>query len=234
MEKLVIIAGVPCTGKSTFVRHLTAGKHRDVAAWFGETDCHGWPSILASHLRNFDGPVPDRLIVHFEFLRWPKDGCGAQAYLRAFPPRLAELVQQARDISILTFWTDPERLVRRMRVRDFLAQIGSRRLLRPLARVLSRCRPLAERAECFSRVIRRPSSRRAQIILSIYQTHGQVASLYRDWFEYFESAIRVPFRHELVEINGCLRFGSYDRWNKAVCEGRDVEPVALAEAAPFR
>ena len=209
-EHLIIVAGVPCSGKTTLIRNLLAGRFSETSARLGIGDLGGWREVLASDLKTFTEPLPPRLIVHFDFLRWRclngNEGGTVQPYLRPFPPRLVQLVESAGSISMLTVVTSLDTLIARLRRREFFSHCERYARLAPLARGLAACPPMAAWAEKLTRRWRPVSSRRMRDLFAIYRGPGEIAAVYQQWLASCTRDIPQLASHELIEFEGKPKF----------------------------
>lgn len=206
----MIVAGVPCSGKTTLIRNLLAGRFPETSARLGIGNWLRWREVLASDLKTFTEPLPPRLIVHIDFLRWRcqdgNEGRTVQPYLRPFPPRLVQLVESAGSISMLTVVTSLDILIARLHRREFFSYCERYARLAPLARGLAGCPPMAAWVEKLTRRWRPASSKRIRDLFAIYRGPGEIAGVYQRWLARSTRDIPQLASHDLIEFDGKPKF----------------------------
>jgi hypothetical protein len=110
VNRLLLIAGPSCSGKSTLIQRLCAGELPDVAARLRMGDPAAWQCLLPNDLTGFQGETLERVILHYDFLR-PWIGGRTTDYGAEGPLQLAGT---AAEVTLVTLWVSPEELHRRM------------------------------------------------------------------------------------------------------------------------
>jgi len=102
VDKLIVIAGPSCSGKSTFIRQLQRGKWPHVEKKLGIENIADWrvgTSVETSI---------EKLILHYELTSFIDNT--TQPWNR---PAYLSLLESAADLKIVHVWTEPDILVRR-------------------------------------------------------------------------------------------------------------------------
>lgn len=98
---LLLVAGPPTSGKSTLLAGIANGSLSTLREQLAFGDPRTWTVVNATSLYNVEGPLVDRLVVHYDLL--------AQRTPTGFR-NVTELIDRAGDLVILTLWTDAESL----------------------------------------------------------------------------------------------------------------------------
>lgn len=107
VDRLLLVAGPSCAGKSTLIQRLYSGELPEVAARLRLGDVSAWRCMLLSDLPPAE-PLA-QVMLHYDFLRPWTGGTpdsGAEELLR--------LAGSAAEVTLLTLWVPPEELHRRM------------------------------------------------------------------------------------------------------------------------
>ena len=109
----MLVAGLPCVGKSTLIRRLQGGELPALAGRLGLGDGSGWTFRHADQLIDVEGRF-EKLLVHYDLLRIlrrKKD--------RYADDRVLNALLEASEIVLVTLWEPPpvlrQRLGRRLR-----------------------------------------------------------------------------------------------------------------------
>jgi hypothetical protein len=119
LDRLLLVAGPSCSGKSTLIQRLYAGELPEVAARLGMEEPAAWQCLLPNDLAGIQDEPRGRVILHYDFLRAWTGGrapdFGAEGPLQLAAPR----------ITLVTLWVPPDELHRRMAERRsaFLAAL---------------------------------------------------------------------------------------------------------------
>jgi hypothetical protein len=107
-DRLLLVAGPSCSGKSTLIQQLCDGELPQIAMQLRLGDPAAWHCVLPQDVS------PDRklaqVILHYDFLR-PWTGAGTPAYQEDEVLRLA---RSAARMTLVTLWVPPDELRRRM------------------------------------------------------------------------------------------------------------------------
>jgi hypothetical protein len=109
-DRLLLVAGPSCSGKSTLIQQLCAGELPRVVAQLRLGDPAAWRCVLPQDVAALDGEQMERMILHYDFLR-PWTGNGTPAYQEDDVLRLAGT---AAEVTLVTLWVPPDELRRRI------------------------------------------------------------------------------------------------------------------------
>jgi hypothetical protein len=107
-KDLLVIAGPPCAGKTTFISRIRAGRLPSLCEQIGLRDPDQWTYLNATDLARTSQSFIDRLAVHYDLI--------VQRSPRGYR-HLPQMIGQACNVVLLTLWTDPQMLRRRSRAR---------------------------------------------------------------------------------------------------------------------
>ncbi len=114
IDRLLLVAGPSCSGKSTLIRRLCAGELPEVAARLGMEEPAAWQCLLPNDLAGIAGSGDEprgRVILHYDFLRaWTG---GRMPDFGAEGPLQLAAATAART-TLVTLWVPPDELHRRM------------------------------------------------------------------------------------------------------------------------
>ena len=240
IEHLLIVAGPTACGKTRVIREILSGGLPELGRRLG---IEGWQWTLMSTqaIAAFGGEL-DRVILQYDFL-WSYSGLNLD--MADGLAILSSILEDAREVSVVTLWTPPPRLERqfiqaklrpparpgaaqkpaleraRFRVKTGLFRLLPRRFILWMARS-----PWLERIDAGLPGHILPRQLR---VLGIYQRPARVADLYRRWFQFCD---RQAFRRQwIVELDGDLKFHSRAEWeNRFYPESpsRDANPSGPA------
>lgn len=112
IEHLVVIAGVPASGKSTFIGRLLAGELGSVADATGFDARKSWGVRGFGTIAGSEAELPANLVLHYNITKHLIDG-DIYRHDRA----LLDLMQVAERVTVLTLWCPPVQLAERYRAR---------------------------------------------------------------------------------------------------------------------
>lgn len=98
IKHLVVVAGLPAAGKSTFIEHVQSHKGRDIASRIGFDPSLEWNLVHFGRHREADEPEMGNVILHYNI-----NGKHAGA--------LPEFMSVAEKVTIVTLMCPPNRLV---------------------------------------------------------------------------------------------------------------------------
>lgn len=189
VDRLLLVAGPSCSGKSTLIQRLCAGELPEVAARLRMGDPAAWRCLLPNDLPaipELDGEPLERVILHYDFLR-PWAAGQTTDYGAEGPLRLAA---SAAEVTLVTLWVPPEELHRRMTERRsaFIAALLRGRpwdseTLRT-SRRSSGPPPDRRRSLRKTWAIVRELRRLGEKVRS-YRRRGQVEALYEGWISFW-------------------------------------------------
>jgi hypothetical protein len=140
VDRLVVLAGPPGSGKSTFIKNLTTGNLPSIASQLGLTNPLSCKHITVKEWRQSYEQQTDQLIYEYDFLGQWKRRLFHQAYEEDEPLRLLDT---AREIMFVTLWARPKILAQRLELRQpaplkvFLKLAKSRHALRRIRVLLA-------------------------------------------------------------------------------------------------
>lgn len=228
IEHLLIVAGPTACGKTTLIRSLLENDVPELKKAMGVEHLQ-WTPMTTQEVAAPSGGGLDRVILHYDFL-WSYAGLNLD--MAAGLAILSSILAGARELSIVTLWTPPARLERQF-IRAKL-----RASARPQAR--TRQKPSLERVRFRMKIVlfrllprrfilwlarsawlepidaRLPGHNlpRQLRVLGIYQRPGEVAALYRRWFEFCAGEASGARGHWIVELDGELKFHGRAEWEK--------------------
>jgi hypothetical protein len=159
LTRLIIVAGPPCSGKSTFIATLREGRLQAVAKTLEVAHPELWAVAYAKRWTEALAGGPELVMLHYDFLRfWKRRNVGRRVYRN--DPALRALVAGSERTSAVTLWTEPAVLTRRLgRRRPFLLRrwlrgefrqtVQGSRVSRKLRRLYGQHRRLGEHYECW-------------------------------------------------------------------------------------
>ncbi len=109
-DRLLLVAGPSCSGKSTLIQRLYAGELPEMAARLRLGDVSAWRCALPNDLNDLATVAAGKVLLHYDFLR-PWTGGQTPDYGAEEPLRLAGT---AAEVTLLTLWVPPAELHRRM------------------------------------------------------------------------------------------------------------------------
>ena len=111
IDRLLLVAGPSCAGKSTFIEDLSAGRLPQIAGQLELGNPASWQCVLTRDLPRLEGARLAQVILHYDFLqRWST----GRAPIHAEDGALRALAAAAGEITSVTLWAPPEVLHRRI------------------------------------------------------------------------------------------------------------------------
>lgn len=111
IDRLLLVAGPSCAGKSTFIEDLSAGRLPRIAGQLELGDPGEWQCVLWRDLPRLEGTRLERVILHYDFLQsWSL----RRTPVHAEDGTLRLLAAAAAEIASVTLWASPEVLHRRI------------------------------------------------------------------------------------------------------------------------
>ncbi len=145
-SSLIVVAGLPASGKSTTISAIISGARPDLAERLAIGDPQSWRLIRARDVRGSRDQLLNRAVLHYDLFR--PDRQGMDGY--ADDPAL-RMIRSAQDLAFVTVWAQPAALLERIEARgSALAaawhapwrvdrHVRRRRLLKSLANVALVC-----------------------------------------------------------------------------------------------
>lgn len=194
IDRLLLVAGPSCAGKSTLIQRLYAGELPEIAARLRLGDVSAWYCALPKDL---PAVVDGKVLLHYDFLR-PWTGGQTPDY---DAEELLRLARTASEVTLLTLWVPPAELHRRMAERrsTFLRALLRGRpwdseTLRASPR---RSGPPPDRRRSLRKTwaIVRELWRLSEKVRS-YRRSSEVQALYDDWLSFWSKS---PAEHWILE-----------------------------------
>lgn len=112
VNRLVVVAGPTCSGKSTFIKELLEGNHPIIADQMQIGQASAWECVSANRLRASNRIRNiDRLILHYDFVTPWAAGLQSIPHGETF-----RLLRSTEQVTFLTIWVNPEDLRKRIRL----------------------------------------------------------------------------------------------------------------------
>jgi SAM-dependent methyltransferase len=108
IKHLVIVAGVPASGKTTVINKLMAGELPDLAKKLGFDCSKNWLSTGYGDVCRVTDPCVDNMLLHFNFTKSLVDG---DRY--GYEGGVLDLIDSAQRISVVSVWCPPPELRQR-------------------------------------------------------------------------------------------------------------------------
>ncbi len=111
VDRLVLIAGPPCSGKSTLIKSLQWNKMPLLSAQLKLDDPSLWKYFDARHLHGVVDIDVDRMILHYDFFRsWAQEQKFHQGYQG---DNTLGILNTSNEITFLTLWATYEAMIQR-------------------------------------------------------------------------------------------------------------------------
>ena len=107
IRRLLIIAGLPASGKSTLIDYLRNSQSGEAAQQLGFDPTLGWDVLPFGNLREYTEPEMNNVIVHYNITKHLVDG---DLYLHS--NALSDVIGIAQEVKIVTLACPRERLLR--------------------------------------------------------------------------------------------------------------------------
>lgn len=176
-NRLLIVAGASCTGKTSLIQALKCGEYRELLSELGLEDRSVWTylsnSKFQSQVRIDSSVLSDKkvLLLHYDLFAHFRDD---SRY-----PRIRKLLKRFEHIDVLTLYAKPSSLFKRSRTRFW-------------SQVLQAFRSPLSKGLKINRFVRQLSERRGA-----YTDDSHLLKLYEKWFNELEDQ-RVT-NHWLLE-----------------------------------
>jgi hypothetical protein len=168
---------------------------------------------LADHLEM------DRLIVHYDFV-WAPGGSILQS---DWEKRALSIIGAAREVTLVTLWTPPERLERQLidgKLRAALPynalQVIKAGFFRLLPEFVVQRLSRAKMVDLFNRVFPGRLLTHHLLLLRVYSKGGSTADLYRKWLRFCDENVPHARAHCIVEFDSELKLHSREEWESVV------------------
>jgi len=220
IDRVLIVAGPTAAGKSTFVKELTAGRLEPLQTRVGIPKLHEWPWLtMGSLVRRADVQLTE-VILHYDFL-WIYPSFDGQT--PAAEKSLAAILNESREVSIVTLWTPPERLERQIIEGKLQTPLQPNSLQVLKAGIFRRLPYFAIRGLSrfpFLKQINHWLPGRPFIhhlrLLGLYTRPNEVVAMYRRWFHFCDHQIPNTSNHLIVEFDKTVKFYSRDEWENRI------------------
>jgi hypothetical protein len=238
IDHLVIVAGPTASGKSVLLRELTAHRLPELHERIGIGNLHDWPQMTAGAMLRQSDLKLERLILHYDFL-WPYPS----SIIGAAEWRALSLLEGARQISIITLWTQPPRLAEQL-IQDRFRGPTNRNSRHQRRTAPSRRKSRLHLADDLAEALRvqvfrltpRPAilalakfpgwkrlNRRLPtwglvhhlVALRIYSDVERCVEMYRRWFDFCHRRLPAVREHVIVEFGEDLKVYTEDEWKNA-------------------
>jgi hypothetical protein len=111
IDRLILVTGPSCAGKTTFIEDLSAGRLPRIAEQLKLGDPSSWQCVLARDLPRLEGSQLAHVILHYDFLqRWS----AGRAPVHTEDTALRALAAAVGEMTSVTLWAAPEVLHRRI------------------------------------------------------------------------------------------------------------------------
>lgn len=191
-DRVIVIAGPSCVGKTTLIGQFQQYEHRQVANLLGLRDPDMWDYANARRVpTDFTDPGAVGLVLHYDILR-PMMERRITSY--ADDPGLAAALQ-ASQLTICTVWGDGE-------------------LLRTRAAI-----KISQRSRLSASALRLPVQgwmrrRRLQTLRKWYRDDAFIRKCYASWFKFTESATGAA-PHWILDVKQqAARIEPLARWSR--------------------
>jgi len=111
IDRLVIIAGPTCAGKSTLIEKLLKGGYPSFSEKLRLGNSSSWKHFDASHLHNVQEPNIDQIILHYDILY------RLRKYKKYENDKVIDIFKKSKNIIIGTLWANNEILIQRLLLR---------------------------------------------------------------------------------------------------------------------
>jgi hypothetical protein len=227
IERLVIVAGVSNSGKTTLIRSWQSNALPALDRAIEIASLDGWRVLTVQQTRDQGFPTLDGRVV-FE--------CNLTGPFRRGQPysevrELRHVLSQARQISVVTLWIPPERLLRNCRI-NWIDRLRAttpwapRRAVLELLRRFSRALSLPDSAPRLAHwavlVAVAIGGRRGRdfwrLYRDVYRLPARVRECYRQWLAYCAELAPAPRHNLIVEYESVVRFSSREEWLSATAD----------------
>jgi len=224
---LVILAAPGGGGKSELRKRLFSGQLRTIEARLGIQAVNQWHVVSRRKMEATDWPELAGDVI-FE-CNIQSLYCNGLAYEN--DEKIAQIVRQAREISFVTLWTPPDRLLRQ-RVKRDLAKIrnsgllvyGPRRAFSILVLylvdrfdALSVVKSSGPRSRAWQRLVEYLARIFINRFWAFYLRPSEVVRCYGAWLQFCASFSPMTCRTTcIVEFDKTLKFHSREEWEDAV------------------
>jgi hypothetical protein len=220
IDRVLIVAGPTAAGKSTFVKELTAGRLEPLQTRVGIPNLQEWPWLtMGSLVRRADVQLKEA-ILHYDFL-WIYPSFDGQT--PAAEKSLAAILNESREVSIVTLWTPPATLERHLIEGKLRVRLQANRVQGLKALIFRRLPRLAIRGlakfpclNSISRSLPGHAFLHHLLVLRIYSRPDEVVAMYRRWLQFCDRQISKTRAHVIVEFDKELKFYSRDEWENRI------------------
>jgi hypothetical protein len=181
IEKLILISGPPCSGKTTVIEQLKDGVSQDLASCLGIADTSKWNFFERNDWDRLIGSNSSRLVYENNFLHYFK----IKELYHLGNDDWLKLLSNSKEISFVTMWTSPQILQKRIKLRKKLRRSGVMRSSKFL--------------NIFKIRQRRDVLIRFNKLEKFYNT-SKVHFYYKKWFEFCDGFEAVA--HWVVDTSG--------------------------------
>jgi hypothetical protein len=222
IERLIVVAAPSAAGKTIFIEELRANHFQEFSTRLGVRDLREWHYVSRGSIKEAKMPKLTGLVV-FEC-----NITGAY-YRRASYHQdqpTVHVLQQAREISFVTLWTPPARLLGQRSKKEWrkplrapLSILSLQRLivllfLRVLPRSLTTGAPQTKFGEW---LLNRPTWQGfLRKRFRFYSHPAEIVGCYREWLHFCDHYAPQTRDHLIVEFDETLKFYSRDEWEKMV------------------
>ncbi|MFQ5628092.1 MAG: methyltransferase domain-containing protein [bacterium] len=190
VKNVVVVTGPIGSGKSKLIQEILANNITELGEQPGLTSDNGWIPLEARKIRTLEQSLPDKIILHYDFIR--PDKKKIKSYQQ---DNVMQLLAWANEISILTLWTPPEKLQKRFNETKLQPRLQKRDQSSPKKK---------KRIQGFRH------------ILETYQQPDKITDSYKKWFDFCESHFSQAQNHIIVEFDEQLRIISHGEWEEEI------------------
>ena len=111
-ERLIIVAGPTCAGKTSIIDGLQGGKFTSLPEALNIKSPTRWKNFAAADLERYRGPGIDRLILHYDIVY------RLRSITNFEEDNALDMIETSNEIKIITLWATPEILIPRLKARQ--------------------------------------------------------------------------------------------------------------------
>jgi SAM-dependent methyltransferase len=194
IDRLIAIAGPTSAGKSTLIEGLAHGRHPDIAVRLGIGDRATWEPLGVYDIAGDERPRLSTVVMHYDFLSRLR-----QHDQHVEPAALLDVLGCARDITVVTLWTEPARLHEQFEENEIRAYVRQRGV--------------------------EPTNPKTLQLRRDYQDPQTVVNYYRTWLRFVST---IPGDHLVLSQGPRPSLVTIDEWLREHGSARDSHTPAGA------